>query len=213
VRTQLSLRLSSRPRTKSSAKPALKSGASRPIYAYRIYPSAIGFFALVWTSEGLCALIFPEHEREGVERSLKARFPDAIEAGSKTAGGATQLVPSWIGEAATRLQAQLTGADVDLSDASLELPLDLSKIPDFHARIYRAARKLRRGQTVTYGELAREAGSPLAARAVGQAMAKNPLPLIVPCHRVLAAGGRIGGFTAPGGLGSKRHLLWLEGVQ
>jgi methylated-DNA-[protein]-cysteine S-methyltransferase len=87
-------------------------------------------------------------------------------------------------------------------------PIDLAGVPPFHRRVLTAARRIPYGQTVTYGELARRVGSPRAARAVGQAMAHNPIALIVPCHRVVAAGGGLGGFG--GGLTMKRRLLALE---
>ncbi len=89
--------------------------------------------------------------------------------------------------------------------------LDLAGVPDFHARVYRALFALRRGRVIGYGGLARAAGRPAAARAVGQAMANNPVPIAVPCHRVVRAGGHLGGFG--GGLDLKRRLLRLEGVQ
>jgi len=89
------------------------------------------------------------------------------------------------------------------------VPIDLAGIPPFHRKVLAAARQIPYGRTVTYGELARLVGSPRAARAVGQAMAHNPVALLVPCHRVVAAGGGLGGFG--GGLAMKRHLLALEG--
>jgi len=92
------------------------------------------------------------------------------------------------------------------------LDLDLEGVPPFHRRVYEALRGVPAGATVTYGELAALAGAPGASRAVGQAMAKNPVPILVPCHRVLAAGGAAGGFSAAGGLELKARLLELEGV-
>jgi methylated-DNA-[protein]-cysteine S-methyltransferase len=92
------------------------------------------------------------------------------------------------------------------------IPLDLSSTPPFHRKVYEALRGLRRGKVCTYGELAALAGSPLASRAVGQALAKNPLPILIPCHRVVASGGRPGGFSASGGLDTKARLLALEGA-
>jgi methylated-DNA-[protein]-cysteine S-methyltransferase len=88
------------------------------------------------------------------------------------------------------------------------VPLDLAGLPPFHEKVLAAARRISYGRTATYGELAARAGSPRAARAVGQAMAHNPVPLIIPCHRVLAAGGRLGGYG--GGLDLKRRLLGME---
>lgn len=88
--------------------------------------------------------------------------------------------------------------------------LDLQEFTPFQRRVIRAARKIGYGQTSSYGELARRAGAPGAARAVGSVMRHNRFPLIVPCHRVLAAGGALGGFSSPGGLDEKRALLALE---
>src|SRR5262249_28626220 len=98
---------------------------------------------------------------------------------------------------------------VDLSNVTL----DLSGQQPFYKRIYEAARRVEWGHTTTYGTLAKElTGGPEAARDVGQAMAKNPVALIIPCHRVLAANGKLGGFSAPGGLEAKTRMLALEGI-
>jgi methylated-DNA-[protein]-cysteine S-methyltransferase len=106
------------------------------------------------------------------------------------------------------VQRHLAGAPQDLSGAAV----DLAGLPPFATRVYRALRRVGPGQTVSYGELARRAGSPRAARAVGQAMARNPLALIVPCHRVLGSQGEPGGFSAAGGTKTKARLLRIEGV-
>jgi O-6-methylguanine DNA methyltransferase len=90
------------------------------------------------------------------------------------------------------------------------VPLDLSGLSPFHRRVLRAALRIPYGRTVTYSDLARRVGRPAAARAVGQAMARNPVPLVIPCHRVVAAGGGLGGYS--GGLALKRRLLALEGA-
>jgi methylated-DNA-[protein]-cysteine S-methyltransferase len=96
-------------------------------------------------------------------------------------------------------------------EVTFEVPVLLSSCSPFFARVYQACRQVGYGQLITYGELARRAGKPRAARAVGAAMARNPLPLIVPCHRVVAANCRLGGFSAFGGLDLKRRMLELEG--
>ena len=114
--------------------------------------------------------------------------------------------PAWVLEVARRLAAHLAGHP----DPLLDVPLDLSACPPFHARVYAELRRVLPGQTVSYGELARRVGSAGAARAVGQAVARNPWLLVVPCHRVLAAGGALGGFSAPGGVATKRQLLAIE---
>ncbi len=91
--------------------------------------------------------------------------------------------------------------------------LDLTGVSDFHRQIYEKARGIGWGETSTYGALARQAGFPDAARAVGQAMGRNPIPIIIPCHRVLASGRKVGGFSAFGGADTKQRLLALEGVE
>jgi methylated-DNA-[protein]-cysteine S-methyltransferase len=93
-----------------------------------------------------------------------------------------------------------------------EVALDLSGVPDFHRRAYEQLLTVGWGQTVTYGDLARQLGDVGLSRAVGQAMGANPTPLVIPCHRVLASDGKPGGFSAPGGAASKVKMLALEGV-
>ena len=110
------------------------------------------------------------------------------------------------GDLPEKLRNYFDGKRVDFSDA----PTDLSQMPEFTARVLRACQAIPHGQCVSYAELAREIGAPNAARAVGNAMARNPMPIIVPCHRVVASDGRLGGFG--GGLELKRDLLKLEGI-
>lgn len=105
-----------------------------------------------------------------------------------------------------RLLRYAAGEAVDLGD----VPIALDHLSPFQRRVVRACRAIPRGQRRTYGQLAKSAGSPGAARAVGSVMATNRTPLVVPCHRVVAAGGRLGGFSAPDGLAMKRRLLALE---
>jgi methylated-DNA-[protein]-cysteine S-methyltransferase len=92
------------------------------------------------------------------------------------------------------------------------LPLDYGRTGPFHRRVYGVLRRIRPGRTLTYGEVAAKAGSPGAHRSVGSALARNPLPILIPCHRVLRSGGGLGGFTAPGGLDLKERMLRLEGA-
>lgn len=105
--------------------------------------------------------------------------------------------------------ALLRGERTDLAF----VPLDLNGLPEFHQRVYEVARTIPAGATMTYGEVATRLGDSGCARAVGQALGRNPIPVIVPCHRVLAAGGRSGGFSAPGGRATKLNLLAIEGAQ
>jgi len=107
---------------------------------------------------------------------------------------------------ASLLRAYLAGEPVD----PVDVPVHWTQGTEFQQRVWRTLRAVRRGSLVTYGKLADLAGSPRAARAVGSAMARNPLVLVVPCHRVVASGGELGGFSA--GLDAKRYWLRLEGV-
>ena len=107
-----------------------------------------------------------------------------------------------------RIGALLRGERIDLSD----VPVDLGRVPEFERRVYAIARAIPPGSTMTYGEIAKRLGDPLLARDVGQAMGHNPFPIVVPCHRVLAAGGKPGGFSAPGGVDTKLRMLRIEGA-
>lgn len=114
--------------------------------------------------------------------------------------------PPWVRELGQRVTAHLRGDPEGFADFAL----DLAACPPFHARVYEALRRVAPGTTTTYGELAAVLGAPKAARAVGQAVARNPWLLLVPCHRVLAANGRLGGFSAHGGVDTKRRMLLME---
>lgn len=117
--------------------------------------------------------------------------------------------PAWAREAAARIQKHLGGELQDLS----KIPVDLSGCTPFFRCVYEHARSIQPGRTLSYGELASQAGSPGAARAVGQAMRRNPVPLLVPCHRVLGSKSAPGGFSLGDGVTTKRRLLSLEGVR
>lgn len=120
----------------------------------------------------------------------------------------TTKPPSWVSDAARRIANHLAGKNDDLKGINV----DLSKSTPFTKKVYAALRRVSPGTVVTYAELAKKAGKPNAARAVGSAMAKNPVPLIVPCHRVIRADGRIGEFSAAAGPSLKRRLLGIEGA-
>jgi methylated-DNA-[protein]-cysteine S-methyltransferase len=109
----------------------------------------------------------------------------------------------------TNLQRYFAGERVDFAS----IALDLTGVAPFYREVYAAARRVGWGETATYGELARQAGAPGAARAVGQALSRNPIAVIIPCHRILASGNKVGGFSAFGGTVSKERLLGLEGVR
>jgi methylated-DNA-[protein]-cysteine S-methyltransferase len=119
---------------------------------------------------------------------------------------APHSLPPLLTRAAERIARYFDGEPLDLSD----LPIRTERQTPFQQRVRQALRQVRYGQTVSYAELARRAGAPGAARAVGSVMASNPLPLLIPCHRVIGAGGRLGGFSAPQGVALKRALLAME---
>jgi len=166
---------------------------------YLIFETAGGFCGIAWNKVGITRFQLPTRSTEATERVLRRRIPGA-EPGAPT--------PEVV-EAVAAVRRYFEGEEVDFSG----FRLDLGEQDAFFKRIYAAARRVGWGHTTTYGALAKELGAgPEAARDVGQAMAENPVALIIPCHRVLAAGGKVGGFSAPGGSAAKIRMLELEGV-
>jgi methylated-DNA-[protein]-cysteine S-methyltransferase len=167
---------------------------------YLVFETANGFCAIAWNDAGVTRFRLPDSSADAAERHLLRRLPDA----------APGTPPPPVADAIAAAKRYFAGEKVDFSDVAL----DLGEQDELFARIYAAARRVGYGETTTYGALARQLGGDWdMARDVGQAMAKNPVPLIIPCHRVLAAGGKVGGFSAPGGTDSKKRMLELEGVQ
>lgn len=167
--------------------------------AHIIFETALGYFALAWSEAGLSHAALPQPDRAGAEQ-LAARW------GSTPHDPASPDLPAFVTDAMERVRLYAAGESVDFT----ALPLDLSGMDAFRRAITAAALRLGHGQTTTYGGLAEDAGFPTMARETGQALGRNPLPLIVPCHRILAAGGKIGGFSAPGGTFTKQRLLAHE---
>jgi methylated-DNA-[protein]-cysteine S-methyltransferase len=153
---------------------------------YAAFDTAMGTAAVEWSERGLTRVWIPP----------------------TPAGRESDPPPATVTGAIERLRALLAGDDVDFADVEL----DLDGVPDFDRQVYALVRALPRGVTATYGEIASRAGAPGAAQAVGQVMGHNRFPLVVPCHRVVAAGGGNGGFSAPGGVDTKLRLLALESV-
>jgi len=167
---------------------------------YFIFETSAGFCGIAWKDSGIARFQLPTRNADATRRLLL----------KKTPGAAPAEPTSTIADVVETVRHYFEGAEADFSN----LALDLAGQDELFRRIYDATRRLRWGQTTTYGALAKEIGSdPRIARDVGQAMAKNPIPLIIPCHRVLAAGGKVGGFSAPGGAASKVRMLQLEGVK
>jgi len=159
---------------------------------YALIETDLGTMGLGWTDAGVARFALPSADPEST-RGRIAR--DAQEAPPDT-------------PLAARIVAYGEGERIDFDD----VPLDLSGEPEFYCQVYADILSLKWGETTTYGEIARRLGDVQLSRAVGRALGRNPIPLIIPCHRVLAAGNKQGGFSAPGGVGSKLRMLALEGV-
>jgi methylated-DNA-[protein]-cysteine S-methyltransferase len=167
---------------------------------YTLIETAIGFIGIAWSERGLTRLQLPARDREATERRLLSTIH----------GRAAESIdrPAAIADLVGMLQRYGAGEAVDFSGVTV----DLDGVDPFRRAIYDAARQLGFGETTTYGGLAEEAGYKGRAQDTGQALGRNPVPIVVPCHRILAAGNRIGGFSAPGGSATKERLLEMEGV-
>ena len=166
---------------------------------YSLFQTAIGTCGVVWGEQGLKGVHLPDANSMRMRAGLERRFPDVLPAEP----------PSDVRAAIDGIVALLGGEKRDLR----EILLDFDGVPAFNRRVYEIARTIGPGATLTYGDIALRLGSPGTARAVGQALGQNPWPIVVPCHRVLAADGRMGGFSAPGGVATKRRMLNIEGVE
>lgn len=166
---------------------------------FTLFETAIGWAGLAWGEQGLVGVHLPERDPAIARASFQRRFPEAVEGAP-----AADLAPVIEG-----VRALMRGEKADLSDAAL----DVGRVPAFNAQVYEIARRIPPGETLTYGEIAVKLGDQLRARDVGAALGQNPWPIVVPCHRVTAAGGKLGGFSARGGARTKLKLLAIEGAQ
>jgi methylated-DNA-[protein]-cysteine S-methyltransferase len=160
-----------------------------------LFDTALGTCAIAWTDRGVRAFALPDTSPAATVHRI-----------AKATGTEYRDPPREIGRVIERVTHHLAGELEDFSD----IRLDLNGLPGFARDVYHAARDIGPGHVVTYGELARRVGKPRSARAVGQALGKNPIALIVPCHRVVARNGKLGGFSASGGIDTKRRLLAIE---
>jgi methylated-DNA-[protein]-cysteine S-methyltransferase len=166
------------------------------VTAFTLFDTDIGCCGIAWSERGIAGVQLPEPSATATRARLARRFPSAVE-----------TLPTPAIEAAIRgVIALLAGEASDLQGVEL----DLRGISGFNAAVYGIARTIPPGETLTYGEIAERLGDPARARDVGQALGANPIPIIVPCHRVLAAGNRAGGFSAHGGVRTKLRLLEIE---
>jgi len=165
---------------------------------FALFETAVGTCGIAWNERGVAGVQLPERTVAAMRATMARRFPGIGEA----------PLPSYVRSAIDAMTALLRGESIDLSS----IVLDMSGVQPFSRRVYDASRRIPAGATATYGAIAERLGARGAARAVGQALGRNPFPIVVPCHRVLAAGGAMGGFSAPGGVDTKRRLLEIEGA-
>ncbi|MQY31031.1 methylated-DNA--[protein]-cysteine S-methyltransferase [Nocardia aurantia] len=165
-------------------------------HAAVLFDTPIGVCALAWTDRGIVRFRLPESTPD--EATMRARFARARLREAEPTDLARTVIEA--------VRRHLTGRFDDFR----WIPLDHTGIPEFHRAVYRVTRSIDPGHTLGYGQVAARAGRPHGAQAVGQAMGRNPIPLIVPCHRVLAADHALHGFSAPGGLETKQRLLEIE---
>jgi methylated-DNA-[protein]-cysteine S-methyltransferase len=165
-------------------------------FGFAFFDTAIGRCSIVWNARGVVRTRLPESDEQKTRDRIRSRYPQARE----------PAPPAEIRHAIDDMIALLQGEAKDLS----AIRLDVSQVPDFNRRVYDIARAIPPGATLTYGEIAQRLGDRTLAREVGQALGENPFPIIVPCHRVLAAGGKTGGFSAPGGVSTKMRMLTIE---
>ncbi|WP_280379088.1 methylated-DNA--[protein]-cysteine S-methyltransferase [Nocardia wallacei] len=161
-----------------------------------LFDTVIGTCAIAWTNIGVVRFLLPEATAAATRSRLLGR-----------GSGVREEEPTGpMAEAVAGVRAHLRGTLDDLR----WIPLDQSGSPEFHRSVYDITRAIDPGRTLSYGQVAERIGAPGAAQAVGQALGRNPIPLIVPCHRVLAADHALHGFSAPGGLTTKQRLLEIE---
>ncbi len=166
---------------------------------HALFPTAIGTCGIAWGPAGIVAVQLPDTDDAATRQRLWRNAGEALPAAEP---------PPAVQAAIAGVQALMAGERRDL----LEVELDTTRLTPFHQRVYDFARRIPPGQTRTYGEVAQALGDPQLARAVGQAMGANPFAPIVPCHRVMAAGGKPGGFSARGGAATKLRMLAIEGA-
>lgn len=162
---------------------------------YVIFETEWGYFGFAGTESGLCRTCLPEPKRGKIESQLLKNVPTA------------QFDQAFFKSLQEQIAAYYAGARVNFGP---EIPVSLDGFRAFGVSVLTKCRQLQFGQTISYSGLARKSGRPAASRAVGGALARNPLPLIIPCHRVLRTDGNLGGFSAPGGIVVKKKMLELE---
>jgi methylated-DNA-[protein]-cysteine S-methyltransferase len=165
-------------------------------HGFIFFDTAIGRCGLAWGARGIVTIQLPERSDGAALARMRRRVPEAREASP----------PPDVRRALDGMVALLRGEQVDLTD----VVLDMEGVAPFERRVYEVARTIPPGSTLSYGEIASRLGDRAAARDVGQALGRNPFAIVVPCHRVVAAGGKLGGFSARGGVSTKLRMLAIE---
>ena len=166
---------------------------------FALFDTALGACAIAWGPAGLIGTSLPEGTLEATRIRMHRRFPEAVETPP----------PEQLASVRDAIIRLLQGEAIDFAGVTL----DLAQVPKFNREVYAIARAIPAGRTLTYGDIAAALGDPALARAIGQALGQNPFPIIVPCHRVVAANGKTGGFSANGGVRTKLRLLMIENAR
>lgn len=179
-----------------TAPPAYRTG-------YAVFETALGWCGIAWTAAGIRDVQLPDLRPDRDHRLMAARLGVTGPAGSATDQRVRPVIEAIVA---------LLAGDGDRDGVLADAVLDLAGVPAFNRRVYEVTRTISAGSTLSYGEVADRIGAPGAARAVGRALGDNPYPIVVPCHRVVAADGSMHGFSAPGGIATKRRMLQIEGA-
>jgi methylated-DNA-[protein]-cysteine S-methyltransferase len=168
--------------------------------AFALFPTALGMCAIAWSATGVTGVWLPEASTGSLRRRAARHCggDDREETPSGAVAGAVDAI--------ARL---LAGKPVDLRGVAI----DDTGIAEFDRRVYAVTREIEAGTVLTYGEVAARVGADASARAVGESLGRNAMPIVVPCHRVIASGGGLGGFSAPGGVRTKQRLLAIENAR
>lgn len=195
-----------RHRVRRSTEPRIVS-QSRPSTHVAVFESELGWIAVATVARRLIGVTFGHAEREAALAALDSQGGVHHSATSQAATTLNKDEAPWLADICARFKAFAAGEFEDFRDVEI----DDGHLTPFERSVVQACRAIPYGETMSYGQLATKVGRPGAARAVGRVMATNRFPLVVPCHRVLAASGRLGGYSAPQGLAMKRRLLAMEG--
>ena len=163
---------------------------------FALFDTDIGRCGVAWGEHGLLGVQLPEAHDAHTRARIRQKAPGAQEASP----------PADVQHACDAMARLLKGETSDLSF----IQVDMSHVPDFNRKVYDIARTIEPGETLTYGDIAVQLGDKLLARSIGQALGQNPFPIVIPCHRVLAANGKTGGFSANGGVTTKFRMLAIE---